>query len=228
MHDIEHGSLYSTILVGKVFLRIVKGEEVDTLFLSMLNLFEACWHFGFRTTINQCDLSTKTLGCAARVHGSVSTTNNDNLFAKVHRSVGERIGSIHEVYTSEVFVRRHDVDGIFARDIHEVWQACARTNEDALEAFSLELVDSNGFAHDAVGSEVNTHLLEVFNLYVDNLVRQTELRNTIFQYATNFVESLEDMNIVALLCHVASEAQARRTRTNYCHLDAIGRCQLRQ
>ena len=93
------------------------------------------------------------------------------MLADVERCVGIGIGSIHEVYTSEVFVRRHDVDGIFALDAHEVRQTCARTYEDALIAFFLELCDGDGLADDAVCMELNAHLLEVLNLDVNDVVR---------------------------------------------------------
>ena len=53
---------------------------------------------------------------------------------------------------------------------------------------------------------MNTHLSEVLNLYIDNLVGQTELGDTILQHTTNLVQCLEYVNIVALLNHIASKA----------------------
>ena len=72
------------------------------------------------------------------------------------------------------------------------------------------------------------HLLEVLYLDVYNLVWQTEFRDAIFQYTTNLMQSLEYVYVVALLCHVSSKAQSRRSGTYYCNLYAIGRLNIRQ
>ena len=52
---------------------------------------------------------------------------------------------------------------------------------------------------------MNTHLAEVLYLNVHDSVRQTELWNTIFQHTADFVESLEDINVITLLHHITSE-----------------------
>ena len=75
---------------------------------------------------------------------------------------------------------------------------------------------------------MNTHLLEVVNLDINYAVGQTELGDTIFQHASDFVESLEYIYIKAQFCHVACKAQSRRTGTDGSHLDTVGRCNLRQ
>ena len=68
---------------------------------------------------------------------------------------------------------------------------------------------------------MNTHLAEVLYLDVNNGVRQTELRNTIFEHTANLVQSLEYVNVVALLHHIASERKSCRTRTYYSNLYAV-------
>ena len=55
--------------------------------------------------------------------------------------------------------------------------------------------------------ELNAHLLEVLNLDVNDVVRQTEFGDAILEHATNLVESLKDMHFISELCHLASEAQ---------------------
>ena len=87
---------------------------------------------------------------------------------------------------------------------------------------SLKLFYANGLTDDNVCLEVDTHLGKVLNLYVDNFVWQTEFWNTIFQYAANLVQCLKDVDVVALLYHVASEAQSSRTRTYDSNFDAVG------
>ena len=73
------------------------------------------------------------------------------MLAYIKRCICERVGCIHEVDTSKVFVRRHDVQRILALDIHKVGQTSTRSDEDTLEAFSLELVDSYRLSNYAVG-----------------------------------------------------------------------------
>ena len=75
---------------------------------------------------------------------------------------------------------------------------------------------------------MNAHLGEVLNLYVHNLVGQTELGDTILQHTADFVQRLEDIDVVALLHHIASKRQTGRTGTHDGHLDAVGGCNLRQ
>ncbi len=53
---------------------------------------------------------------------------------------------------------------------------------------------------------MNTHLGEVLDFHIYDLVRQTELGDTILQHTTDLVQSLEHVNVVALLHHIASEA----------------------
>ena len=74
----------------------------------------------------------------------------------------------------------------------------------------LKLFNADGLADDDVGLEVNTHLGEVVNLHVDNLIWQAELRNTILQHTADLVQSLEDVHIVTLLYHIASERKSGR------------------
>ena len=122
-----------------------------------------------------------------------------------------RIGGIHQVYTGKILVRRHDVQGILTRDIHEVRQTCSRTHKDALKSLFFQVFYRDGLAYDAVGDEFHAHLLKILNLYVYDGIRQSELRDTIFQYTTYLVQSLEYGDFESLLCHIASKAQTGRT-----------------
>ena len=75
---------------------------------------------------------------------------------------------------------------------------------------------------------MNTHLGEVLDLHVNNLVGQTELGDTIFQHTTDLMEGLKHIHVVTFLHHVTGKRQTGRTRTNDGNLDAIGRGYLRQ
>ena len=206
----------------------MQRQEVDTFLLGVLHLLQTCRHLNLRTTINECYLSTQTLGCTTRVHSGVTTTHNEYALSWVQRGISSRISSIHQVHTGQILVRRHDIDAVLTRDIHEVRQTSARANEDTLEALSLQLFNADGLAHDDVSLEMNTHLGEVLDLHIHNLIRQTELGDTILQHTTDLVQCFKYINIITLLHHIASEAQSSRTRTYDGNLDAIGRCDLRQ
>ena len=75
---------------------------------------------------------------------------------------------------------------------------------------------------------MHTHLSQVFNLDVDNLVGQTELGDAVLQHAAYLVQGLEDIDVVAHLRHIAGKAQTGRAGADDGNLYAVGRCYLRQ
>ena len=188
----------------------MERQEVDTFLLGVLHLLQTSRHLLLRAAINECYLSAQTLSSTARVHSGVTTTYYEHVLTQVDRCVGSRISRIHQVDTSEVFVRRHDVDSVLTRNTHEVRQTGTRAYEDALEALCLQLFYADGLTYDDVSLEVNTHLGKVLDFHIYNLVRQTELRNTIFQHTTNLMESLKYVDIVALLHHITCKRQTCR------------------
>ena len=68
---------------------------------------------------------------------------------------------------------------------------------------------------------MHTSLSKVVDFHVDDAVRQSKLRDTVFQYAANLMQGLKDIHFESLLHHVACEAQARRSGTHYGDLDAV-------
>ena len=153
----------------------------------MLHLFESGRHFCLRTAIYQGYVCSESFCSTATVHSCISAAYNNHLLTQVDRGVAMRIGCIHQVYTGKIFVRRHDVQGIFSRNVHEVRESGSRTYEESLESLFFQVFYGNGLAYDAVCNELYAHLLKIFNLYIHDSVRQTEFRNTIFQYTANLV-----------------------------------------
>ena len=82
----------------------MQGHEVDAFFLGVLYLFKSGWHLCLRTAINQCYLGSQTLGGAAAIHRSVSSTYYHHLLTQVDRGVGMRVGCIHQVHTGKILV----------------------------------------------------------------------------------------------------------------------------
>ena len=200
--------LHGTILVGNILDRVVQSEEVDAFFLGVLHLFETCRHLSLGTAVHECDVSAKSFSRTTRVHSRVATTNDEYVLCWIKWRVGCRISRIHEVHTREVFVRRHDVYSILARNVHEVRQAGTRTDKYSLEALLLKFLYRDCLSYDYVSLEMHAHLSEVLDLHIDNTVRKTELRNAILQHTADFVKCLEHINIESLLYHIASETQS--------------------
>ena len=213
---------HPTFLVGNVFNRIVQGQEFHAFLLGMFHFLQSGRHFRFRTTVNNHRfLRSQTAGRTHRIHGRISTSNHSYPLTEGHRSVGIFTGRIHQVHTGQIFVGRHDVDGVLARDIHEIRQSGTRSHKDSLEAFVFQLFYTEGLPNDAVLHKSHAHLRQVLDFHVHNFVGQTELRNTVFQYPTNLVQGLEYSHIVSHLGHVARERQSRGSRTDHRHLDAV-------
>ena len=62
---------------------------------------------------------------------------------------------------------------------------------------------------------------KVLDFYIHNLVGQTELGDTVFQYAADFVQCLEYGNIVTIFRHISGERQTGGSRTDYSNLNAV-------
>ena len=178
----------------------------------MFHFFQTSRHFCFRTAIdNHRFLCSQTTRGTYRIHRCISTTDYSHSLTECHRSIGIFAGCIHQVHTCQIFIRRHDVDGVLTRNVHEVRQSGTRSNEDSLETFTFEVFHTDGLAYDAVLHESHSHLGQVFDFHIHNLVRQTEFRNTIFQYPTNFMQRLEHSYIVTHLSHIACKRQSGRS-----------------
>ena len=200
----------------------MQSKEFHTFFFCMFYLFQTSRHFGFRTAIdNHCFFCSQTACSTYRVHRSITATNNRHTLTECDRSIRIFAGSIHQVYTSQILVRRHDIDRVFTRNIHKVRQTCSRSYENTLVTFLLQIFYTDGLTHNTVFYKLYTHLRKIVNFYIYNLVRQTEFRNTIFQYTTNFVQCFEYSHIVSQLSHITGKRQTGRSRTNHRYLNTV-------
>ena len=191
----------------------------------MFYFLDTCRHFLFRTTIdNDSALCTKTFGSTNRVHRCITTTDYCYVFTESYRSVRIFTGSVHQINASEVFVGRHDIDGILSRDIHKVRQPGTGSHKYSFETFSFQVLYADCFSYDTVFDEVNTHLAKVLDFYVYNLVGQTEFWNTIFQHTTNLMQCFEYSYIISIFSHISGKCQSCRSRTDYSYFDAVLLC----
>ena len=78
----------------------------------------------------------------------------------------------------------------------------------------LEFFYGDGLADDRVRMELYTKGAQTVYLFIDDGVRQTELRNTIFEYTADLVQGFEDMYFVAVFGGVSGEGKTGRTGTD--------------
>ena len=210
LHFLQYHLFHTASFIGNIFNRIVQGQELHTFFLGMFHLFQTGRHFRFRTAINNHRfLRTQTAGRTHRIHGRVSTSNHGYPLAEGHRGIRIFTGRIHQVHTGQVFIGRHNVDGVLARNVHEIRQPGTRSHKNSLEALVLQFFHAEGLPNDAVLHKGHTHLRQVLDFHIHNLVGQTELRNTIFQHTANFVQGLEHGHIISHLGHITRKRQSR-------------------
>ena len=63
--------------------------------------------------------------------------------------------------------------------------------------------------------ELYAERTQTVNLNIHNAVRQTELRNTVFEYTAYLMQRLEDMHLVAVFGGISGESKAGRTAADY-------------
>ena len=189
----------------------MQAQEIDAFLLGMLHLLQTCRHLCLRTTVNQRDISTQTLGCSAGIHCGISTTYNQHFLADIHRGVCLGVSCIHQIDSGEIFVTRHDVDGILSRYAHKIRQASTRSHVYPLESFLFQFLNSDGFSNNTVSRKLHAHTLQVVYFHIHNLIGQPEFRYAVFQHTTDFVQRFKHMNIITFFSHISSKAQPRRT-----------------
>ena len=107
-------------------------------------------------------------------------SNDSDPFTECNWRIRFRISCIHQIDTRQVFIGRHDIDTVLSWYIHEVRQTGTRTDKYSLESVCFQILNTDSFANNTIFHECNTHLGQVVNFYIYNLIRQTKLRNTIF------------------------------------------------
>ena len=69
--------------------------------------------------------------------------------------------------------------------------------------------------------ELYTQRTQTVYLDIHDAVRQTELRDTVFEYSTYLMQRFEHMHLISVLGSIACESQTRRTRTHNGNLQAF-------
>ena len=97
--------------------------------------------------------------------------------------------------------------------MHESGKTCAGSDKHSIKAFFGEqIVNLARSADDDVCLNLNAQIPDVLDFLFHNLLLgQTEFRNAVGKYAAGFVESFENLHLIAELCQIARTGQSRRT-----------------
>ncbi|OAV63370.1 hypothetical protein Barb4_05284 [Bacteroidales bacterium Barb4] len=74
----------------------------------------------------------------------------------------------------------------------------------------MQLFVADSLAYNTVGEEADANLPQPVYFHVHHLVGQAELRNAVFQYAADLVQSLKHRHVISPLCHIPRKGQSGR------------------
>ena len=190
---------------------VVEQSELDALGLCVLDLFLTGGELILAAAVSDVNmLSAQTLGNARCVHCDVACTDNADVVEMLNRRIVIIAVSLHEVYAGEKLVCGVNAEQVLAGDVQELGQTCAGADEHCLKAVLEQLVDGLGLADDGVVYDLDAHCLEVIDLGSNDLLRKTELRNTVNKNTAGLVESLEDGDVIAHLAQIARAGEGSR------------------
>ena len=120
----------------------------------------------------------------------------------------------HQVDAREEFVGREDAVEGLAGDAGELRRSRAGAHEHRVVAhLAQQLRDGEQLADDGVEPDLDAHLLQVFDLGVDDDVGQAELGDAVLQHAAGHVQRFEDGHRHAVAGQFAGAGQARPDRS---------------
>ena len=191
--------------------------EFDALLLRVVDLLAAGGHFGLAAAVDEVDLlRAEPEGHARGVHRDVAAAEHGDLLpvpeGRVRLAFEIRL---HEVRARQVLVRREDAVQVLALDAHELREACARADEDGVEAVLLHQVTQLArVADDVVRVDRHADLPKPFDLVLDDGLRETEFGDAVDEHAAALVERLEHRDAVAGLGAVRRAGDGGGTRTD--------------
>ncbi len=161
---------------------------------------------------------------AQRVHRGVAGADDGNVLARLQWRVEIRIvAGAHQVAARQELVGRQDAVQRFARNAHEARVPGTGADEHRMESqLGHHLLDREQPADQRVAFELDPELLQLIELGVDHLVRQTEIGNAVLQHATGLMKRLVDGHVAAGLCHVGRASHSRGARADDADLVSAG------
>ena len=161
--------------------------------------------------------------CSCSIHSNVTTTDNNDFLAACDRCIITFLKCFHQVISGKEFIGREYALCLLARDSHKSRKTCTGADKDCLKSFFFhQLINRYGTTDDNICLNLNTKRLYIFYFCGNNLaLRQTELRNTVNQYTTCFVQCLKNSNIIAKFCQITGTGKSCRTGADHCDLVTI-------
>ena len=193
-----------------------------------MDLFATGRKFGLGTAVNYRNLGSETQRSAGGVHSDVAAADNHTFRTGVDGSLVALFISVHKVVAGEELVGRNHSVQVLARNVHESRKTGSRADEHGVVAFLVhQVVHSDRTAHDDVGLELDSKVLEGLDFLADDTVfRKTELGNAVLQHSADLMEHFEDVHLESGLGKVGGAGKARRAAADYGDLLAVGRLAL--
>ena len=199
-------------LITDIFYRIVESHELHTLLTCMLHLLDARGHLRLTAAVDHNGtLRTHAASRADRIHSRVTTADYCRYAPMRHRSVMSGTSGTHEVDTRQVLIARHHPYKIFSGNTHETWQSGTGGDKKSAETHTEQIIVADSLAYNAIAHKHYTGSLKRTDFIVDHSIRQTELRNTVFQHTADLVKSLENGHIITACRNITGKRESCRT-----------------
>ena len=78
----------------------------------------------------------------------------------------------------------------------------------------FEFFDRDGLADDRICMELHAQRTQTLYLYIDYMVRQTELGNTVFEHTAYLMQRLKNVYLIPVFGGIAGKGQTRRATTH--------------
>ncbi len=178
-----------------------------------MHLFHSGREFCLTSPVHDMYVGSETECCSCSVHRHISSAHNSDFLSRCDRSIVGIIVGFHQITSCQILVRREHLIGILSRDSHEHRKSGSRSDEYGLKPFILhELVDRRGFADHNVCLELYAEFFHLLDLFRNNpLLRETELRNSVYEHTAKLMQCLEYCHIVSHLCKIACAGQTGRS-----------------
>ena len=141
---------------------------------------------------------TKSECCSCCIHCNITATDNGNFLACCDRCIIIFTECFHQVASCQILICREDFICILSRNTHTHRKTGSWTDKYCLKSlFFHQLVDRSGFTDHNIRLKFDTKLFYLLDLFCNNfLLWKTELRDTIYKYSSEFMQSFKYSYII--------------------------------
>ena len=211
------------VVVSEDLDRIVQQKEFNAFLLCVFNFLFSCRKFCHGAAVYDIDLlCAKTKGGSRRIHRDVSAADHSDSAAFHDR--GYRIIEIglHQIGTGEEFIGGVNALERFARNVHEVGETCAGTDEHRFIAHIKQFIDRQGLADDDVGFHIDAEFLQGLDFLGDDCLGKTEFGNTVDKDTSCLMQCFIDGDFISFFRKIACAGKSARTGADNSDLMSVG------